>query len=73
MDADDLEGMLTVEETAALYRVSTKTIRRWIQRGWLQAIRQDRTVRIMLADLAEAMQRQRVDPWTPPASLEDTR
>jgi excisionase family DNA binding protein len=30
---------LTIKEAAALHRVSTKTIRRWIQAGYIRAYR----------------------------------
>ena len=42
---------LTVKEVAALFRISTKTVRRWIEAGNLPATRLGRDWRIARTDL----------------------
>lgn len=37
---------LTVSEAAELYRVSTKTIRRWVESGQVESVRIGRTIRV---------------------------
>jgi excisionase family DNA binding protein len=41
-----LEELLTTEEVADVLRVSRFTVRRWIDRGFLKAVRIGRTIRI---------------------------
>jgi excisionase family DNA binding protein len=41
-----LEELLTTEEVANVLRVSRFTVRRWIDRGFLKAVRIGRTIRI---------------------------
>lgn len=43
---------LTIQETAQMFRVSARTVRRWIKRGDLPAIKIGKTVRILETDIA---------------------
>ena len=45
-------ALLQVEEVAALVRVSTKTVRRWIAANELAVVRLGRNVRVSEAELA---------------------
>jgi excisionase family DNA binding protein len=45
--------LLTVNEVAALFRVTPKTIRRWIEHGSLPAIQMGRGWRIARGDLKQ--------------------
>lgn len=46
-----MEKYLTTKEVAKLLKVEEITVRRWINRGWLPAIRFGREFRIKKADL----------------------
>ena len=46
------EHLLTVDEIARSLRVTEVTVRRWIARGWLPAIKVGGAVRIREEDLA---------------------
>jgi excisionase family DNA binding protein len=47
-----VDTLMTVEEVAAYLRVSTKTVRRQIAAGHIQAIRIGRSIRVSPEDLA---------------------
>ena len=40
------ERYYTVAEVAARYKVDKRTVRNWIRRGWLRAIKKGRVVRV---------------------------
>ncbi len=64
----DDDALLTFGEAAALVRVSTRTVRRWVADGSLVALGAGRTVRLRRADvLARLAPRRRddVDTVTP--------
>jgi len=46
-----MEEYLTTQEVANLLRVKEITVRRWILRGWLPAIRFGKVFRIKMVDL----------------------
>ena len=50
-DGRDLERLLTLGEVAELERVSVRTVRRWIERGALPAVRTGRLLRVRPRDL----------------------
>ena len=58
--ADD--EFLTVCDVAERLRVPTQTVRSWIVRGELRAIRISRTVRIRRADFEDMLERARIGP-----------
>jgi excisionase family DNA binding protein len=58
--ADD--EFLTVADLAERLRVHPQTVRSWIARGGLRAIKLGRTVRIRRTDFEEALERARVAP-----------
>lgn len=37
--ADEVEPLLTPGEVAQMFRVDSKTVTRWAQRGWIGAVR----------------------------------
>lgn len=45
------EEYLTLEECASLLKVSDRTIRRWIEKGILPALKVEKTVRILRSEL----------------------
>ena len=47
-----LPRLLTIPEVAAHLKISTKTVRRWIERGELHAYRVGRQLRIAEEDLS---------------------
>jgi excisionase family DNA binding protein len=49
-DAAHTEPLLTVDDVAARCQVSTRTVRRWIKSGELQAIRLGRQLRVRPVD-----------------------
>ena len=48
-----LRNLLTIEEVADYFRVSTKTIRRWVKAGKLLAVSEGRTLRFRHEDIIE--------------------
>lgn len=48
-----LRHLLTIEEVADYFRVSTKTIHRWVRAGKLLAVREGRTLRFRAEDIIE--------------------
>jgi excisionase family DNA binding protein len=48
---EEMEQLLTVEQVAEACRVSTKTVRRWLERQELTALRLGRQWRIRRRDL----------------------
>ena len=52
-ESDRNQKLLTIEETADLLRVSTRTVRRWIKAGALGAYQFGRQWRIARAELEE--------------------
>ncbi len=48
---EDMEEYLTTQEVASLLKVKEITVRRWILRGWLPAIRFGKVFRIKKIDL----------------------
>ncbi len=51
------DDFLTVAEVAALLRLNQQTVRNWIDRGELPALRVGRRVRIRRADFHEMLER----------------
>lgn len=51
--------LLTVDDAAAYAKVSTKTVRRWIDAGDLPALRLGKLLRIRPEDLARFLERRR--------------
>ena len=47
----DLPNLLTVPEAAAVLRLSTRTVRRMLKRGFLASVKIGRSVRIRSTDL----------------------
>jgi excisionase family DNA binding protein len=60
MPADD--ECLTVGDVADRLRVHPQTVRAWIARGDLRAIRIGRTVRVRQTDFQEMLERARIPP-----------
>ena len=52
--SDQLPEFLTVNETAERYKVSPRTIKRWIDSGELKARRIGRSIRIPVSSLEDA-------------------
>ncbi len=51
--AHELPRLLTIADTAFIARLHERTIRRWISRGWLRAVKRGRFVRVSTEDLRE--------------------
>ena len=64
--ADD--EFLTVGDVAGSLRVHPQTVRGWIARGDLRAIRIGRTVRVRQTDFQEVLERARIPPRMQTAS-----
>ena len=45
------EEYLTIEECSSLLKVSDRTIRRWIEKGIIPALKVEKTVRILKSEL----------------------
>ena len=45
------EEYLTLEECASILKVSDRTIRRWINKGSLPALKIEKTIRVLKSDL----------------------
>jgi len=58
--------IMTTREFAKLWRISPRTVRRWVRVGVLRTVRHGQVLRILRADFADALQRMRTDPWAPP-------
>ena len=56
------EEFLTVGDVADRLRVHAQTVRAWIARGDLRAIRIGRTVRVRQTDFQEMLERARIPP-----------
>lgn len=41
-------------------RLHERTVRRWIERGWLRSVKRGRTVRILATDLLDFLENNRV-------------
>lgn len=52
------DEILTIEETAALLKASTATVRRWIKRGKITAFRAGREYRIRKIDIEKLFKKQ---------------
>lgn len=50
------ERMLTLDEVAKFLRVSRRTVERYIKKGWLAAIKYDRSVRIRSSEVERFLQ-----------------
>ncbi len=55
ISASDNEEFLTVAEVAALLKINEQTVRNWIERGELAAVRAGRRVRIRRSALDEVL------------------
>ena len=51
-----MEAYLTIQETAGLLKVSERTVRRWIEKGELAALKIGRAVRIRQQDIDSRVQ-----------------
>lgn len=63
-----MESLLTVADAARLLRVSTRTVRRYIDRGELQVIMLGKALRIDPADVANLVERSRRQMTPGPAA-----
>ncbi|KKS96367.1 MAG: hypothetical protein UV73_C0011G0039 [Candidatus Gottesmanbacteria bacterium GW2011_GWA2_43_14] len=54
------EQILTLQETAALLKVSQATLRRWIRSGQIPAFRIGRAFRVRLSDIEKKFKKQNV-------------
>ena len=62
------DEFLSVGDVAERLRVHPQTVRAWIARGDLRAIRIGRTVRVRHADFQEMLERARIPPPIHPSS-----
>jgi excisionase family DNA binding protein len=60
--ASSNEEFLTVNEVAAILKVNQQTVRNWIDRGELPAIRIGRRVRITRSDFERVLEQSRIGP-----------
>jgi excisionase family DNA binding protein len=54
------EEFLTVAEIAAMLKLNPQTVRNWIDKGYLPAVRVGRRVRILRSDLQQLLERSRI-------------
>ncbi len=54
---DETEALLTIEEVATRFKVTTKTVRQWLQRGQLKGIKVGKLWRVPTAELQDFIQR----------------
>jgi excisionase family DNA binding protein len=55
-----LPTLLTISDASAIMRLHERTVRRWIARGWLRAVRRGRFVRVLSEDLLAFIEANRV-------------
>lgn len=73
MSVDQTEELLTVKEAAAILKVSTMTITRWLRQGRLQAYHVGpRVIRIRRADLEGLLRPTTAEEAIPPLTSKET-
>jgi hypothetical protein len=61
----DIPPIMTLTEFAHVMRISPRTARRWLRMGFVRAVRQGQILRVLRPDLADALQRMRIDLYVP--------
>jgi excisionase family DNA binding protein len=59
-DGPALPRLLTIADLAEMAQLDERTIRRWISRGWLTAVKRGRVVRIVTTDVEKFLLENRV-------------
>jgi len=58
--AQRIPSLLKIEDVATMAQLHERTVRRWIKRGWLRAIKRGRVVRILSEDVLDFIEHNRL-------------